>query len=43
VYCLSENDGDFTKNEGENRWMVRDGGGEVATDLQGCSAQFTRK
>lgn len=40
---LSERDGDFTKNEGENRRNMREEGEEVATGSQECSALFATK
>lgn len=40
---LSESNGDFTKNEGENRRKLREEGGEVATNSQECSALFVAK
>jgi hypothetical protein len=40
---LSENNGDFTKNEGENRRKLRDRGEEVATSSQECSALFATR
>ena len=40
---LSENGGDFTKNEGENRRKLRGEGEEVATSSQECSALFATR
>ena len=40
---LSENNGDFTKNEGKNRRKLRNRGEEVATSSQECSALFAMK
>jgi len=40
---LSENNGDFTKNEGENRRKLRGEGEEVATSSQECSALFATR